>query len=139
MIRQAFAALLILCVLSCSTSVREPVIGEDLLIDISIYEPMRGNYDRYTLTYTPGDSSGRLVRNRRSGVTILRAQDVRWLAELTETELLTLEANDGHGCLDCLEVEVFVRLGSRSRAARIVAGTHPPAIQKLLDRFANRG
>lgn len=139
MIRQILVTLSILTALSCATSAREPVIAEDLLIDVSIYEPMRGNYVRYTLTYTPGDSSGRLLRSRHSGVTVLRAEDVRWLAEFTETELLKLQSDDGHGCSDCLEISVSARLGSRSNAARVVAGSHPPTIQKLLEGVANRG
>ena len=137
--RQILATLSILTALSCATSAREPVIAEDLLIDVSICEPMRGKHIRYTVTYTPGDSSGRLLRNGHPGVTILRAHDVRWLAELTETELLVLESDDGHGCSDCLDIHVSARLGSRSNAARLVVGTHPPVIQKLLERVANRG
>lgn len=138
MIRQALAvSLLVLCAVNCASSALERVIQDDLLIDISSYEPMRGEYDRYTFVYTPGDSTGYLLRNGVSVVTILSAEDVRWLAELIETELLTLASDDGLSCADCVEINVSARLGSRSHVARVVAITRPPAIQKLRDRVAN--
>lgn len=134
----ALAATLVLAG-GCAHLTPVNVIPRDLLIDISVQEPFRGTY-RWTATYTTGEAFGRVHRtgidpaSRR-----ISAGDVRWLAAVVETELLAIESAENSGCSDCLTIVVLSRLGADARTARIVIGTLPSAVQKILDRIDKRG
>ena len=134
----ALAATLVL-VGRCAHSTPVNVIARDLLVDISVQEPFRGTY-RWTITYTTGEAFGRV---ERTGVDPsswhITAGDVRWLAAVVEAELLTIESTERFTCSDCLTIVVLSRLGADSRTARIVNGTHPPLVQKILERIDKRG